>query len=925
MQHKVALAVTLKLSTETRSRVMHLVLPFSSLMRGCDIATVANADAHFARNLWREVEANIIVEDDFNQLNSIGLLEAYAGKMAGAYDAAVSSGETCVFKFSELRYTITTAISGTKFKAIGRNLYNSVASVVSAEFKDKGTRCNRITIEGESMPVLQFSLNANLEGTAHGEHICSNKSSSAADIAKFVDNMQHARPSFDHGMIQDAPTGGVTIAKHDDMSQVEKISFIRGVSGGADDNASVVSSLSQGLSVHGTKNTIRMTEILGPYTTNKRFATRPSASKRAPSKSHSPLPSFFSGNVKNTPVLDVPPSNPLKRFTLLRRNIPNVDNVLTSDFINAGHQVNGMEFLFTQKDEIPADRWAELLSIASRKIEASHKRNTVKVEQPISNECFLEWCAQFSRREAEKGIYVPPFQVLSTHNVMGVEWLTGSVPDSLYERFPAMKTALQVDLEFYLSKNPVQLQIVRKHQCGYRAFHTLILSLYTSLYLHKTPDFKLLHFDIRSMSLASFIDTIIEFFHQQSVCGVDMDHYREFRMFINQLPPKYQHHLKTAMSTLMNSSQFYDSCNRVPPGCKRDGWLLFCTQTFTSVGIRFDSAVATSGSPRIRSISADTDAPTSRSQLLINAVQGKPFQGKPFQGKPFQGKPFICYLCKGPHKFLRCPNLEVRLKNEQFRSQFDKVFPPSSSRIAAIATASEDLPTPPTDHDAQQESEPILATSNDDFDDNVFDDDVIDNSHGLFAIGSELYRDDPCTNDDGDEMLQMYPVTRCPVCAHCKSVEHPSHLCPVVSVNIDNRFDEVSCEDDELFIHAVDNLSSGEDDDTSLDNIALAGEDTITIDISTSSAPVLSVLQDSSVDRTLAMPFGSDFSNSRYRDIVFVSAAQAHTEEIAVLDNLSLHRDLPDADGAGFGIYALDEDEDEVQSTSSTSSSSLSA
>lgn len=257
MKYKVVLAVSLKLPSETRSRVMNLVLPFSALVRGYATATFYNANAALAPNLWREVEANIIVDDNFNGLQSIGLHEAYAGTMASAYKTAVISGDTCAFKFSELRYSITTAISGTKFKVIGRNIFNSLASVISGEYKDKGTRCNRLTIAGESMPVFQFALNANLDGTSHGEGICSNKSFSAEEIAKLVDNMQHARPSFDFSKYKDAPTSGVTIAQVEDMSQVEKISYIRGA-----DDSSEISSL--GPSVLDTN--IRLTEVLGAYT-----------------------------------------------------------------------------------------------------------------------------------------------------------------------------------------------------------------------------------------------------------------------------------------------------------------------------------------------------------------------------------------------------------------------------------------------------------------------------------------------------------------------------------------------------------------------------------------------------------------------------------------------------------------------------------
>lgn len=160
------------------------------------------------------------------------------------------------------------------------------------------------------------------------------------------------------------------------------------------------------------------------------YATRkPSSKKHASSKPQSMLPPLHSGNVNYTSVIDVPPSNPLKRYTLLNQNIPNVDTVLTSDFINSRQQVNGLEYLFTQKDATKSERWAELLSISRRKIDASHKCNTIKVKHPIPINGFLEWCAQFSKREAEKGIYVPPFAVLSQLNVMGVEWLTGSVPD----------------------------------------------------------------------------------------------------------------------------------------------------------------------------------------------------------------------------------------------------------------------------------------------------------------------------------------------------------------------------------------------------------------------------------------------------------------------------------------------------------------
>lgn len=134
------------------------------------------------------------------------------------------------------------------------------------------------------------------------------------------------------------------------------------------------------------------------------------------------------------------------------------------------------------------------------------------------------------------------------------------------------------------------------------------------------------------------------------------------------------------MRTLMLLSPFYDSSYRVPPGCKQDGWQLFCTQVITSVGICFDSASATSGTPSINSLSKDV--PVQDAQPIINAVQGKPF---------------FCYLCKDTQKFLCCPHIKVRLKNEQYRGQFDKVFPPSTTQVTAIASGREALA--PASHD----------------------------------------------------------------------------------------------------------------------------------------------------------------------------------------------------------------------------------
>lgn len=50
-------------------------------------------------------------------------------------------------------------------------------------------------------------------------------------------------------------------------------------------------------------------------------------------------------------------------------------------------------------------------------------------------------------------------------------------------------------------------------------------------------------------------------------------------------------------------------------------------------------------------------------------------------------------------------------------------------------------------------------------------------------------------------MLQLYSVQHCPVYVHCKSYEHPSHLCPVDSVDVADvaeGFDRVSIDDDAI-------------------------------------------------------------------------------------------------------------------------------
>lgn len=337
----------------------------------------------------------------------------------------------------------------------------------------------------------------------------------------------------------------------------------------------------------------------------------------------------------------------------------------------------------------------------------------------------------------------------------------------------------------------------------------------------------MLQFDVHSMSLAIFIDNMIEFFQKQSVCGVDNSHFREFSMFIGQLPPKYKHYLMDAMRIQMNSSRFYDSCNRVPSGCKRDGWLLFCTQVFTSVSIRIDSALASSGTPSIRPISTELHDLDSKPQIQIN---------------PVQQKQYPCFLCQESHKFLRCPHIEVKLKNEKYRSQFDKVYPPSSSpQVAAISNDEEELQSISQDNTLPQDSVDDVVSSN-----NGFDDDIIDNSRNLYDISSEFYCDDPsCFDDDREVMLQLYPVQHYPVCTHCQSFEHPPHLCPVVSVevaDVADGYDNGSFDGGEICIHAIDKLSSGEDGTSlvdnvvslgdvvsSMDGIVLAGEDTAAV------------------------------------------------------------------------------------------------
>lgn len=218
-----------------------------------------------------------------------------------------------------------------------------------------------------------------------------------------------------------------------------------------------------------------MTNIFGPYMSNKVGVHARRSSSSTQRTSPSPQFPFSTGRygLARTPaVLDATPGNSLKKFTVLRKSIPNIDVVLFNDYINSGQRVLGTEYLYIQKEETQQDRWSKLISIAGRKIEQFNKHNTVKVETPISEGRWLQWFHKFTQKEAEKDIYLPPFTTLSPHNVMGVKWLTGSLPDLLYEDFDIMKTSLQVDLEFCLSKNPLHLQMVQKLSCGYSAFHT---------------------------------------------------------------------------------------------------------------------------------------------------------------------------------------------------------------------------------------------------------------------------------------------------------------------------------------------------------------------------------------------------------------------------------------------------------------------
>lgn len=117
-----------------------------------------------------------------------------------------------------------------------------------------------------------------------------------------------------------------------------------------------------------------------------------------------------------------------------------------------------------------------------------------------------------------------------------------------------------------------------------------------------------------------------------------------------------------------------------------------------------------------------------------------------------------------------------------------RFFPPKSPQIAAVSNDIADGTSASQEQDQQQESDPDVTLV-----ENGFDDDVIDNSISLFAVGRKLYHDDPDFDDDCEEMLQMYPVTRCPVCIHCGSIEHKSHQCSVVFVDATDGYDEVPC------------------------------------------------------------------------------------------------------------------------------------
>ena len=208
---------------------------------------------------------------------------------------------------------------------------------------------------------------------------------------------------------------------------------------------------------------------------------------------------------KKSKKKDSLPGTQFKKYSLLStaKPLPGC-KVHESDHYKSNHKCSRESFadldLHGVADHI--ERWNILTNIGSTKIEASHKRNAVAISQKVHRILFTLY--NYVKTAAARGIYVPYPHLISSNCIMGSEYVSCALPDSIYKNFYNMDVALLEDLRHLFKLNPAIVNLLLQHTSGYQAYHAILIHC-CQVYRPAPPRSILCNFDCEKMSISSWL------------------------------------------------------------------------------------------------------------------------------------------------------------------------------------------------------------------------------------------------------------------------------------------------------------------------------------------------------------------------------------------------------------------------------------
>ena len=232
-------------------------------------------------------------------------------------------------------------------------------------------------------------------------------------------------------------------------------------------------------------------------------------------------------------------------------------------------------------------RYTTLQALAKVKIPDERKRNpgTVLVYEALDEVCILGWYINFERRCVRHGIYIPPPCCFTKLSYMGTEWEKDFCPHELYDKVSTMDTAIMSDLRFLCLKCPDLMHTLIASNYGYQTLKVIFVSRYCNVL--KDDDIanqRLLDFKLGDL-IPRRAQKVREYILENKILNAGFSKYQEFKLMINNFPPRHKDFLDIKATLLLNSYPRYDKDVNIPMELTIEQCATWIIQKFEEGGI----------------------------------------------------------------------------------------------------------------------------------------------------------------------------------------------------------------------------------------------------------------------------------------------------------------------------------------------------